>query len=97
MYFLYEILVYSKTKEEHILHLTLVLETLVEDTLFAKRSKCKFGCKEIEYLGHLVSTEVVKANPYKIQSMVDWPQPKSLKSLRGPGPHGVLQKMYSVL
>ncbi|KAF5450607.1 hypothetical protein F2P56_030941, partial [Juglans regia] len=43
----------------------------------------KFACEEIEYLGHLVSAQGVKADPTKIQAMLEWPLPKSLKSLRG--------------
>lgn len=45
-------------------------------------SKCKFGCKEVEYLGHIVSAEGVRADPAKIDSMLSWPQPKTIKSLR---------------
>ena len=46
-------------------------------------SKCSFGIEEVEYLGHIVGREVVKVDPKKIQAMQDWPQPKTLKSLRG--------------
>lgn len=61
-----DILIYSKTLDDHLLHLTIVLETLAAHTLFAKRSKCRFGCIEIEYLGHLVLAEGVKTDPTKI-------------------------------
>jgi hypothetical protein len=51
--------------------------------LFAEKSKCKFGCVEIDYLRHLISTEGVKADGKKLIDMVEWPRPKSLKALRG--------------
>ncbi|XP_041009433.1 uncharacterized protein K02A2.6-like [Juglans microcarpa x Juglans regia] len=50
--------------------------------LYAKQSKCRFACQEIEYLGHLISKEGVRADPRKLESMVTWPIPKNLKSLR---------------
>ncbi|XP_041009386.1 uncharacterized mitochondrial protein AtMg00860-like [Juglans microcarpa x Juglans regia] len=54
-----------------------------KNTLFAKKSKCTFACGKIEYLGHLVSAKGVKADLAKIKAMLEWPLPKSLKSLRG--------------
>ena len=78
-----DILVYSPTEEEHNRHLRSVLETLVKHQLVAKRSKCKFACKEIEYLGHIVSGQGVQADPNKVVTMVNWPRPKTLKALRG--------------
>lgn len=78
-----DILIYSKDRKEHLEHLTMVLAVLHKHSLFAKRSKCRFACKQIDYLGHLVSTEGVQADPSKIKAMVEWPQPKLVKSLRG--------------
>ena len=46
-------------------------------------SKCAFGKEEVEYLGHIAGREGVKVDPKKIQAMQEWPQPKTLKSLRG--------------
>jgi hypothetical protein len=78
-----DILVYSKDAQEHLVHLRVVLEILLHRKLFAKAVKCKFACKEVEYLGHVILAEGVKADPAKIESMINWPVPKSLKSLRG--------------
>ena len=78
-----DILVYSKTMEEHGKHLRAVLEVLIQNQLYAKLSKCVFGSKEVEYLGHIISGEGVKADPTKIAAMMNWPEPKNLKSLRG--------------
>jgi len=75
-----DILVYSRTKEDHLVHLQMVL---LHQQLYAKEVKCRFGCSEIEYLGHIISADGVRADPKKTASMLQWPVPKSLKSLRG--------------
>ena len=56
---------------------------LTQNQLFVKKSKCGFGKKKIEYLGHVISEEGVATDPAKIQNMLQWPKPNSLKSLRG--------------
>jgi hypothetical protein len=78
-----DILVYSANVNDHLIHLKTTLEVLRAHQMFAKKSKCRFGCSEIEYLGHLISTEGVKANGKKLIAVVEWPKPKSLKALRG--------------
>ena len=64
-----DILVFSKTLDEHVSHLQLVLEVLLKNQLFAKMSKCVFGCNEVEYLGHLISGEGVRTDPKKTEAM----------------------------
>jgi hypothetical protein len=64
-------------------HVDKVLQILKEQQLYAKPSKCFFGVKEVEYLGHIVSHEGVKVYPNKIKAMMDWLIPKTLKNLRG--------------
>ncbi|KAF5461864.1 hypothetical protein F2P56_017927 [Juglans regia] len=78
-----DILVYSKIEGEHTQHLLLTLETLRQHKLFAKQSKCCFGCEDVADLGHLISTKGVQADPKKLNAMVEWPLPKTLKTLRG--------------
>jgi hypothetical protein len=78
-----DILIYSKSWEDHLRHVDKVLQLLKEQQLYAKPSKCFFGVKEVEYLGHIVSHEGVKVDPNKIKAMMDWPIPKTLKNLRG--------------
>ena len=56
--FIYEILIYSKTKEEHEDHLRIVLQALREHQLYAKFSKCEFCLTEVKFLVHVVSTQV---------------------------------------
>ena len=67
---------------EHLQHLKIVLQTLLENQLFAKLSKCQFCQESIEYLGHIVSISGVQADPKKIQTMLEWSVPKNLKQLR---------------
>lgn len=78
-----DILVYSKSTSEHITHLGSVLHTLSCHQLFAKLSKCVFGQESVEYLGHIVSKKGVQPDQSKIQAMIEWPIPKTLKQLRG--------------
>lgn len=58
-----DILIYSSSEEEHLKHLELTLGLLRKHQLFAKESKCKFGCQEIGYLGHLISGQGVRGRP----------------------------------
>ncbi|XP_048429391.1 uncharacterized protein LOC125472242 [Pyrus x bretschneideri] len=78
-----DILVYSPSWAAHLHHLSLVLRILQTHQLFVKKTKCDFGKSQIEYLGHVVSREGVAADPAKLQSIQDWPVPKSVKALRG--------------
>jgi hypothetical protein len=78
-----DILIYSKSWEDHVRHVDRVLQLLNEQHLYAKPSKCFFGVKEVEYLGHIVYHEGVEVDPNKIKSMMDWTIPKTLKNLRG--------------
>ena len=78
-----DILVYSKSLVEHVIHLRKVLEILATNKLYAKRSKCMFACKEVEYLGHVITVEGVHTDPMKVAAMQQWPIPKDIKSLRG--------------
>lgn len=68
-----DILIYSKTMEDHATHLRTVLFTLRQNKLFAKLSKCIFAQKEIEYLGHIISTEGVATDPSKLDIIQKWP------------------------
>lgn len=78
-----DILVYSKGLKDHVIHLSKVLALLRKNQLFAKRSKCFFGQTQVEYLGHIISQEGVATDPSKIEAMVNWPTPTSIKGLRG--------------
>jgi hypothetical protein len=78
-----DILIYSKTWTYHLAHVDRVLHLLSQHQLFLKQFKCAFDASEVEYLGHLVGKDGVRVDPKKIEAMQDWPQPKTLKILRG--------------
>jgi hypothetical protein len=78
-----DILIYSKSLEDHVRHVDMLLQILKEKQLYSKPSKYLFWVKEVEYLGHIVSHEGVKVDPNKIKAMMDWLIPKTLKNLRG--------------
>lgn len=78
-----DILVYSHTLEDHIHHLEVVYGCLVENQFCLKYSKCSFAQNSIVYLGHVISDSGVGPDPEKIRAMVEWPQPRSVKHLRG--------------
>ncbi|CAH9069028.1 unnamed protein product [Cuscuta europaea] len=78
-----DILVYSPSWESHLEYLELVLKLLHEHQLYAKLSKCCFGKKQMEYLGHTVSAEGIAMETSKVQAVLDWPVPDNLKQLRG--------------
>ena len=48
-----------------------------------KPAKCSFGQSSIAYLGHIVTEGIVALDPLKIQGVIDWPTPKSVKGLHG--------------
>ncbi|XP_062118562.1 uncharacterized protein LOC133832204, partial [Humulus lupulus] len=80
--FIDDILIYSKTKEEHEEHLRLTLNRLREHRLYAKFSKCEFWLEQVTFLGHIVSKDGIAVDPSKIEAIRDWPQPKNASEVR---------------
>ncbi|KAJ9539429.1 hypothetical protein OSB04_032162 [Centaurea solstitialis] len=68
--FIDDILIYSKSKEDHVEHLREVLETLRREQLYAKFSKCDFWLQEVQFLGHLVNQEGIKVDPAKVEAVM---------------------------
>jgi hypothetical protein len=81
--FMDDILIYSKTWSDHVVHVEQVLKILQENNFLLKRSKCEFGKQSLEYLGHVISAEGVATEPAKISAVKEWPVPTNLKQLRG--------------
>ena len=77
--FIDDILVYSKTKEEHEDHLRVVLQLLRENQLFAKLNKCEFWLEQVAFLGHIISSEGLSVDPSKIEAVVNWERPKNVE------------------
>ena len=80
--FINNILVYSKTEEEHDEHLSIVLQKLRKHKLYAKFDKCDFYQKEIKYLGDVISTEGIVVDLKKIKYIMEWPVPKDVADIR---------------
>ena len=76
--FIDDILIYSKSEEEHKEHLKIVLQELREHQLFAKFNKCDFFKDKIQYLGHVVTKEGILVDPKKIKAIKDWLVPKDV-------------------
>jgi hypothetical protein len=77
-----DILVFSKTLEEHKKHLQEVFAILQANSLYLKKSKCSFAQTKIEYLGHVISSAGVATAPDKIQAVKEWETPENAKQLR---------------
>ena len=70
--FIDDILIYSKTEEEHKEHLKIVLQELQDHQIFPKFSKCDFFQDKIQYLGHVVTKEGISVDTEKIKAIEDW-------------------------
>ena len=80
--YLDDIIVYSKTFEEHLENLRVVFERLKESNLKLNPKKCNLLCNKVAFLGHEVSEHGRATDPAKIQAVKDWPQPKSTTEVR---------------
>jgi hypothetical protein len=80
--FMDNILIYSRTTEEHDDHLRLVLQCLQEHKLYGKLSKFSFYQSNIHYLGHAISSEGIVMDPTKVEAIMEWPAPKNVLEVR---------------
>ncbi|KAL0361424.1 UNVERIFIED_CONTAM: Retrovirus-related Pol polyprotein from transposon.6 [Sesamum radiatum] len=80
--FLDDILVYSSSWQDHLHHLSLILELLLTNRFFAKFSKCSFGVETVDYLGHIISAAGISPDPAKLHVIADWPRPCSITDIR---------------
>ncbi|GJW19239.1 putative reverse transcriptase domain-containing protein [Tanacetum coccineum] len=70
--FIDDIWIYSKTREEHKVHLGLVLELLKKEKLYAKFSKFEFWLQEVQFLGHVINSDGIHVDPSKIEVIKNW-------------------------
>ncbi|GJU28574.1 putative reverse transcriptase domain-containing protein [Tanacetum coccineum] len=77
-----DILIYSKSEEEHEVHLKTILDLLEKEKLYAKFSKCEFWLKEVQFLGHVVNRDDIHMDPSKVESVKNWKTPESSTEIR---------------
>jgi len=75
--YLDDILIFTKTKEEHEQAVQRILQVLKENKLFLRPEKCEFCKQRIEYLGLVISENEVSIDPVKVTGVREWPTPKN--------------------
>jgi hypothetical protein len=70
--FINDILIFSKTKEDHEKHLRMVLDKLRSNQLYTKFSKCEFWLTEVAFLGHVISAGGISVDPSKVKDVLNW-------------------------
>jgi hypothetical protein len=80
--FIDDILIFSKTMEEHEEHLRMVLEKLRSNQLYTKFSKCEFWLTEVTFLGHVISAGGVLVDPGKVKDVLNWMSPTTVSEIR---------------
>lgn len=79
--YLDDILIFSRSIEQHLQHLRIVLEILRKHKFYCKMSKCIFGRSSIEFLGHRVVSNGIRVDPSKQSAIRDWPPPSKVKDV----------------
>ena len=80
--YLDDIIIFSKDEEEHLRHIEIIFQKLEAAGLKLKKSKCSFFKKHCQYLGHLISSDGIRALPEKLQSIRTMPAPRSPKEIK---------------
>ena len=80
--YLDDIVIFSKTYEEHLVRLEAVFQKLKEAGLKLGPSKCQFLRKDTRYLGHIISEKGISVDPDKIASVKSWPVPTSVNQVQ---------------
>ena len=96
--YLDDVIIYSKTWEQHIQQLENVLQRFIDHSLVVKLSKCNFAKRKVTYLGQVVSEAGVQPDQTKIQAVVDYPTPQSSKDVRAfLGLSGIIVVLLTIL
>jgi hypothetical protein len=80
--FLDDILIYSKTEEEHERHLHLVLDALRKNQFYGKLKKCAFWLFEVAFLDHVINQHGIVVDPKNVAAVVEWKRPSSVSEIR---------------
>ncbi|RVX04229.1 Retrovirus-related Pol polyprotein from transposon 17.6 [Vitis vinifera] len=80
--FIDDILVYSKSREEHERHLSIVLQTLRDKQLYVKLKKCEFWLDKVSFLGHVVTKDDISVDPGKVDAVSNWRRPNTVTEIR---------------
>lgn len=80
--YLDDIVVYSKTKEDHISHLNMIMERLKEAGISLNKAKCKFAISEIKFLRNVVSGATIKPDEQKVEAINNFKKPVTIRELR---------------
>ncbi|GKA88051.1 putative reverse transcriptase domain-containing protein [Tanacetum coccineum] len=80
--FIDDVVIYSKSKKEHEVHLKIGLELLKKEKLFAKFSKCEFWLQEVHFLRRVVNSNDIHIDSSKIEVMKNWKVPKTPYEIR---------------
>ena len=80
--YLDDILIYSKSKDQHLTHLEKVCTAIRKESLYANLKKCSFFTDRVIFLGFVISSKGVSADSQKIKAIVDWPEPKNIHEVQ---------------
>ena len=76
------ILIHSKTQEDYLKHLREILTLLAENKLKLRMEKCNFALSHLDYLGHTISGQGIQPGKKKIEAVVEWPKPHTVKQVQ---------------
>ena len=80
--FIDDFLIYSKSENDHMNYLRIVVQDLKDNQFFAKFSKCKFWLRSFVFLCHIVSSKGVQVDPRNTNAVKSWPRPLSPTDIR---------------
>jgi hypothetical protein len=77
-----DILIYSKTKDEHLKHLAIVMRNLQQEKLLINMKKSSFMKTELIYFGFVILVNELKMDPNKVEVIKNWPSPRNVFEVR---------------
>ncbi|KAK3560616.1 hypothetical protein QTP86_012142 [Hemibagrus guttatus] len=80
--YLDDILIFSSSLQKHVIHVSKVLRRLLDNHLYVKPEKCEFHVTQVQFLGFIIKPGQIKMDPQKVQAVVDWPSPSSVKEVQ---------------